>query len=184
MFHPSLHLCELEYLPELRGMADSTSKSAQGCGPGLSAGSCHRDRARTVDRVRSPPARSAPSTPRLAPPDASPGSPECRCIPPRIAPMPRQPPDDAAIRARASRESFERGRDYWRHGAVSELIKRGNELTAEVQGSDITPYRVAVRFDDAGVVDARCTCPYDWGGFCKHIVAALLKLAHEPGAVE
>jgi uncharacterized Zn finger protein len=98
--------------------------------------------------------------------------------------MPRQPPDDAAIRARASRESFERGRDYWRHGAVSELIKRGNELTAEVQGSDITPYRVAVRFDDAGVVDARCTCPYDWGGFCKHIVATLLKLAHEPGAVE
>ena len=45
-------------------------------------------------------------------------------------------PDDMAIRALASRESFDRGREYWRRGAVSELVKRGDTLTAEVQGSD------------------------------------------------
>src|SRR3982751_1972487 len=98
--------------------------------------------------------------------------------------MPRQPLEETAIRALANRESFERGRDYWRRGAVSGLIRRGDELTAEVRGSDIVPYRVKIRFHDTGVAEARCTCPYDWGGACKHIVATLLKLADDPGAVE
>lgn len=97
--------------------------------------------------------------------------------------MPGRPPDETAIRALASRESFERGRAYWRRGAVSGLVKRGDELTAEVEGSDVAPYRVAIRLHDGGVAEARCTCPYDWGGPCKHIVAALLKFVDDPGAV-
>jgi uncharacterized Zn finger protein len=92
-------------------------------------------------------------------------------------------PDEMAIRALASRESFERGREYWRHGAVSGLVKRGDTLIAKVEGSDAEPYLVTIRLDEGGVVEARCTCPYDWGGCCKHIVATLLTRAHDPGAV-
>jgi hypothetical protein len=29
----------------------------------------------------------------------------------------------------------------------------------------------------------RCSCPYDWGGACKHVVAVLLKYLEGPGAV-
>lgn len=97
--------------------------------------------------------------------------------------MPTNPPDEATIRALASRESFERGQEYWRRGAVSALIRRGDELTTDVEGSEILPYRVTIRLHHGGVAQARCTCSYEWGGCCKHIVATLLKLADDPGAV-
>ena len=32
--------------------------------------------------------------------------------------------------------------------------------------------------DDGGIGSATCTCPYDWGGYCKHIVAVLLTVLH------
>jgi uncharacterized Zn finger protein len=32
---------------------------------------------------------------------------------------------------------------------------------------------------NGSVADAHCTCPYDWGGYCKHIIAVLLKFGDE-----
>ena len=29
-----------------------------------------------------------------------------------------------------------------------------------------------------------CTCPYDWGGDCKHIIAALLYLCHRRDEID
>jgi uncharacterized Zn finger protein len=81
------------------------------------------------------------------------------------------------IRALATPESFARGRSYFDDGAVSDLRRRADRLTAEVEGSEFEPYRVSIRLHDKGVADAHCTCPYDRGGYCKHIVAVLLKLA-------
>ena len=83
------------------------------------------------------------------------------------------------IRALASAESFARGRSYFADGAVSDLHRRGDQLTADVEGSEFAPYRVSIRLHDGGVADAHCTCPYDGGGYCKHIVAVLLKLADD-----
>ena len=42
-----------------------------------------------------------------------------------------------------------------------------------MQGSEFNPYKVgvALKGDD---FTAACSCPYDWEGYCKHIVAALL----------
>ncbi len=41
--------------------------------------------------------------------------------------------------------------------------------------SPLPYYQVSVTLADAGgIADASCTCPYDWGGYCKHIVAVLL----------
>lgn len=88
--------------------------------------------------------------------------------------------DVHAIRSLASPESFSRGRQYHRDGAVRDVIRRGEHVTADVEGTDPTPYRVTVRLHDRGVAAAKCTCPYDWGGYCKHIVAVLLKLSEQP----
>lgn len=93
--------------------------------------------------------------------------------------MVKGPVTQDTIRALATPESFARGRSYFDDGAVSDLIRRGDRLTAEVEGSEFEPYQVSVRLHDGGVAEARCTCPYDWGGYCKHIVAVLLKFADE-----
>src|SRR5512137_141822 len=82
---------------------------------------------------------------------------------------------EADVRAGANDQSFQRGSSYYRTGAVSDLVRRGNLLTAQVTGSDYAPYRIEVTLlDDGSIGAASCTCPYDWGGYCKHIVAVLL----------
>jgi uncharacterized Zn finger protein len=91
---------------------------------------------------------------------------------------------EAIIHQYSSDESFERGREYYRHGAVLSLVQRGQVLHAEVQGSDVLPYRVQCAFHPDGTVSATCTCPYDWGGWCKHIVATCLATIQEPERIE
>src|SRR5215213_7086277 len=49
---------------------------------------------------------------------------------------------DAAIRAHTSADSFQRGREYHRRGAVASLVQRGPLLEADVWGTDVDPYRV------------------------------------------
>ena len=91
---------------------------------------------------------------------------------------------EAAIRRQATPESFSRGESYYREGAVLSLVQRGNMVQAEVEGSQYEPYRVQVTFDEGGVTGATCNCPYDWGGWCKHIVAVLLACQRESDLIE
>jgi uncharacterized Zn finger protein len=58
------------------------------------------------------------------------------------------------------------------------------DIEADVWGSDPEPYRAQVTFAGDRLDGATCTCPYDWGGWCKHIVAALLAARQNPGDVE
>jgi len=81
---------------------------------------------------------------------------------------------EAYIRRYASSRSFERGRDYLRSGAVSLLANDARQIKGEVQGSGSEPYGVDAVYDESGDLLARCDCPYDRGGWCKHIVAVLL----------
>jgi uncharacterized Zn finger protein len=37
-----------------------------------------------------------------------------------------------------------------------------------------------VTLGPAAIEKVGCTCPYDWGGICKHIVATLLIWVREP----
>jgi uncharacterized Zn finger protein len=87
---------------------------------------------------------------------------------------------EVAIRSGASEESFARGVQYYHDGLVESLILRGDRLSAEVQGSDEYPYVVTAHIAGGAIQSASCTCPYDWGGWCKHIVAALLAFSHAP----
>lgn len=88
------------------------------------------------------------------------------------------------IRNLASSQSYDRGYHYYHSGAVFDVIQRGNLLTAKVEGSEYAPYRVQITLIDGSVAETSCTCPYDWGGICKHIVAALLVWVHERDEIE
>ena len=91
---------------------------------------------------------------------------------------------EADIRAGANGQTFQRGADYYRSGAVTDVVQRGNAITAKVAGSEYQPYQVVVTLAaDGSIDDATCTCPYDWGGFCKHIVALLLTVQNKASAV-
>jgi len=91
---------------------------------------------------------------------------------------------ETTLRRQATAKSFERGEDYYQSGAVGCLQRRGNTLQAEVEGSEVEPYVVCLTFDDSDVTDADCSCPYDYGGWCKHIVATALACVREPDSIE
>ena len=87
---------------------------------------------------------------------------------------------EADVHRLSTPQSFERGEDYYALGAVLDAQQRGNTITTQVEGSQYEPYRVTVTLGPTGIEEADCTCPYDWGGICKHIVATLLTWVREP----
>jgi uncharacterized Zn finger protein len=91
---------------------------------------------------------------------------------------------EASIRRHSSDKSFERGQDYYKSGSVTSLIQRGNELSVHVEGSEFDPYRISIDFDKGGITSAFCTCPYNFEGWCKHIIATLLTCLHQPNRIE
>jgi uncharacterized Zn finger protein len=92
---------------------------------------------------------------------------------------------ESDIRAGANARSFSRGEAYYRDGAVDELTRRGDTITAAVQGSDYEPYEVVVNLHpDGGIHGADCTCPYEQGGYCKHIVAVLLAVLRDQEEID
>jgi uncharacterized Zn finger protein len=90
---------------------------------------------------------------------------------------------EATVRRLASGQSFERGEDYYYSGSVYSIQKRGDMVIAEVQGSSYEPYQVTIELAGDEIISTECSCPYDWGGVCKHIVAALLAYVHKPEEV-
>jgi uncharacterized Zn finger protein len=90
----------------------------------------------------------------------------------------------ATIRRNSTPQSFERGEQYYREGAVVALTQRDNLLQAEVEGSEAMPYQVTVEFDAGGITTADCTCPYNFEGWCKHLVAVLLACVHQSKTIE
>src|SRR5918912_3764032 len=78
------------------------------------------------------------------------------------------------VRSLARGQSFERGENYYRDGAVFGAVRQGMELRAQCEGSDDEPYQVSATITESGIAETSCTCPYDYGGICKHVVALLL----------
>lgn len=90
---------------------------------------------------------------------------------------------ESTIRELARSKSYDRGQSYYERGAVSNVVRRGETIRAEVEGSQYQPYTVTIEFDDADVSRTECSCPYDHGGICKHRVAVLLTCLREPDDV-
>ena len=53
---------------------------------------------------------------------------------------------EAAIRAKVTESSYDRGVDYYHSGTVESATLRGSQLFAAVPGSEWEPYRVGVIF--------------------------------------
>jgi len=87
---------------------------------------------------------------------------------------------DDVIRAGANDKSFQRGRELFRRGAISNAAIQGHTLSGECEGSGSPFYKVCAELDDGGIRSATCSCPYDFGGYCKHLVALLLAYAQKP----
>ncbi len=87
---------------------------------------------------------------------------------------------ESAIRACATEKSFQRGQQLYRGGSISNAAVQGRVLSGDCEGNESPFYKVRVELDDGGIRAAACTCPYDFGGYCKHIVALMLAYAHAP----
>ncbi len=88
------------------------------------------------------------------------------------------------IKERAFGKSFSRGKALYENGAISSPVRRGDEISARCQGSYAQPYRVWAKFINGEIAAAICSCEYDWGGDCKHIVAMLLAYLRQPEQFE
>lgn len=77
-----------------------------------------------------------------------------------------------AIKAICNEKSYSRGQSYYRNGHVAMASMDGNGIKSVVDGT--YRYNVSVSQGKGGRISCSCTCPYDWGGACKHIVATLL----------
>jgi hypothetical protein len=82
--------------------------------------------------------------------------------------------------ATISPESFQRGQVYYRDGAITQAAIQGNILTGECEGTQAPYYHIRVELDEAGIRTTSCSCPYEFGGYCKHIVALLLTYVQHP----
>jgi len=85
--------------------------------------------------------------------------------------------NETQIRDRCTDAVFERGQRYRTDGRIHRIDRFDDIVTAIVQGSH--QYDVTVELDESSI-EARCTCPYDGPGDCKHIVAVLLEIAVDP----
>jgi len=77
-----------------------------------------------------------------------------------------------------------RGFDYYEqeHIRSFEQMEEG-EFSAIIIGTDT--YSIFVKLDtDKGIVDHSCTCPYDWGEYCKHKVAVLYRIKDGKGHLQ
>lgn len=72
---------------------------------------------------------------------------------------------------------LERGRDYYKSGHVTDLEEvEDGAWQAVVAGTE--DYDVVIEQDEEGLL-CTCTCPYDWGPYCKHVVAVLFAIRAE-----
>ncbi len=74
-------------------------------------------------------------------------------------------------------KSLKKARGYM--DGVRQAVRNGRTLRAEVGKSRF--YEIEIDVLEDGIY-AICSCPYDWGGYCKHIGAVLLKWVEQPGS--
>jgi uncharacterized Zn finger protein len=81
------------------------------------------------------------------------------------------------IMALAGLEVQDRGYQLFSRGKVLEGSRQGRRYSARVQGSAPYPYRTWI---DLEKQDWGCSCPYDWGPVCKHVVALAYAIQEAP----
>ncbi len=82
------------------------------------------------------------------------------------------------LKQMATEQSFLKGKDYYAGGVVEERVFDNGILIGEVEGSSGDYYDVRLEINKP--FGNHCTCPYDWEGICKHIVALGLAWLYNP----
>ena len=71
-----------------------------------------------------------------------------------------------------SKTILDRGYEYYLEGAVENIDKEDDVISATVSGTEL--YKVEIYLDKGEVNDMECDCPYAEGGnYCKHMAAVL-----------
>lgn len=81
------------------------------------------------------------------------------------------------LRGPLSDQSLRKARGYL--DSIHNPVRAGQALSAQVRGTYM--YQVEVEVSPGGI-RAQCSCPYTWGGYCKHVGAVLLRWLQTPGA--
>ncbi|WP_204101912.1 MULTISPECIES: SWIM zinc finger family protein [Spirulina sp. CCY15215] len=89
---------------------------------------------------------------------------------------------ETQIQRLATPNSYDRGQDYYQRHAILQPTRQGNVLSAFCIGTAL--YHVTIAFDENEISNAQCSCPYRYGGLCKHGVALLLTWCKEPEAFQ
>ena len=87
------------------------------------------------------------------------------------------------IQQRCTEQSFTRGLEYFKEGAIRTPVLHGYTLSAMCYGTETDPYRVTVELMPTTIADTCCSCPYSGEGACKHIVALLLTYIYAPQTI-
>lgn len=88
--------------------------------------------------------------------------------------------DEATVAALTTKKVFARGEALLEEDALFDAMQEDGQLRASCQGSDLEPYEVRARLSAVGVEETACSCPYEYDGLCKHLVALLLAWLHTP----
>lgn len=68
-----------------------------------------------------------------------------------------------------------RGKDYFLNGAVKEIEEVNlDRWVLKIEGKKL--YKVEIILEQDEILESSCTCPFDFGPYCKHEVAAFLAL--------
>ena len=77
---------------------------------------------------------------------------------------------------------LQRGKNYFKEGAVDDLLCNGGEVTATVWGTE--EYNVEIWMNGSEVVEMSCSCPYAEDGTpCKHMAAVLFAWTSLPNGI-
>jgi uncharacterized Zn finger protein len=82
------------------------------------------------------------------------------------------------IQEASNAKSFSRGKSYSSDGSIYNAMRQADRLWANCSGSD--EYETSVTLNKSKIQSSSCSCPYDWGGLCKHQVALLLTYLDSP----
>jgi uncharacterized Zn finger protein len=63
-----------------------------------------------------------------------------------------------------------RGRAYYQDSAIKNVVRLApDEISAVAYGT--SRYNLRLKLQGRELIEWRCSCPYDWGDICKHMVA-------------
>ncbi|GBD98490.1 hypothetical protein BMS3Abin07_00504 [bacterium BMS3Abin07] len=88
---------------------------------------------------------------------------------------------ESIIRDLATTSSYLRGIEYFENGEVDRVWIENGKYHAYVRGTEL--YKVTIS-GKKGNIRTTCSCPYDWEGVCKHVVAVMLTVLNEKKAEE